>query len=153
MANSASLIFCTTSALNYPKTTWSSMWKEGEEEDNLQRTLIYNHSYTKQSLETQICTKTLCQSALPLDLQPEYLKTSKTHNPPKHTCKLVLPLEGVEKPLLCTKMFHQTTLTLLPHTIRPSLTLLTHATSESAQKKWERGLKSPKQPLKREPPP
>jgi hypothetical protein len=77
MANFASLLFCTTSTLNYPKTTWSPMWKEGEEEDNLQKTLICNHSCTKQSLETQIYTETLCQSALPPNLQPECLKASK----------------------------------------------------------------------------
>jgi hypothetical protein len=35
---SASLLFYTSSALNYPKSTWLTMWKEGEEEEeNLQK--------------------------------------------------------------------------------------------------------------------
>jgi hypothetical protein len=94
-------------------------------------------------METQICTETLCQGALPPDLQLECLKASKTHHLPNHTYKLVLPLKGAEKPILCTQILYQTTLTLLLHTIRAFLTLLTHATSESAQKnERERELKA-----------
>jgi hypothetical protein len=68
--------------------------------------------------------------------------------PPKHTCKLVLPLEGVEKPLLCTQMLHQTILTLL-HTIHSSLILLTHTTSESTKKNERESSKALNCPLRR----